>query len=62
MSRPSFPAMLLWGEQGLEMFDEVTQLEEYYVFHDEVSILKQRSRDIAQKIKPSSMIIDLGSG
>ena len=54
--------MLLWGEQGLEMFDEVTQLEEYYVFHDEVSILKQRSRDIAQKIKPSSMIIDLGSG
>lgn len=61
-SQPSFPPMLLWGEQGLKMFDAVTQLEDYYIFHDEVTVLKERSRDIAHKIKPSSMLIDLGSG
>lgn len=59
---PSFPAMLLWNEKGLRLFEAITYLEDYYLARDEIEILEQRSHEIAQKIKPNSMVIELGSG
>lgn len=59
---PCLPAMLLWNEKGLKLFEAVTHLDEYYLNHIEMDILEQRSEDIARKIRPKSMLIDLGSG
>lgn len=59
---PCLPTMLLWNEKGLKLFEAVTHLDEYYLNHVEMDILEQRSDDIARRIKPKSMLIDLGSG
>lgn len=59
---PCLPSMLLWNEKGLKLFEAVTHLKEYYLNHVEMDILEQRSDDIARRIRPNSMVIDLGSG
>ena len=59
---PCFPTMFLWNEKGLKLFEAVTHLKEYYLNQIEMEILEQRSDDIARRIKPKTMVIDLGSG
>lgn len=59
---PCLPSILLWNEKGLKLFEAVTHLKEYYLNHVEMDILEQRSDDIARRIRPNSMVIDLGSG
>lgn len=59
---PTFPHLLLWDAEGLKGFEEVTYLEDYYLTHNEIDLLKQHSDAIARKIKPNSVLIELGSG
>lgn len=59
---PKFPDLLLWDEQGLKGFEDVTYLDDYYLTHNELDLLKQHSDAIALTIKPNSILIELGSG
>lgn len=59
---PSFPDLLWWDEEGLKGFEDITYLDDYYLTHNEIDLLEQHSHDIALKIKPNSMLIELGSG
>ena len=54
--------MLLWDQEGLKRFEDITYTEEYYLTQTEIEILERSSNEIAQKIKPESMLIELGSG
>ena len=56
------PSMLLWDQEGLKRFEDITYLDEYYLTQTEIGILERSSDVIARKIKPGSMLIELGSG
>lgn len=56
------PSVLLWDQEGLKRFEDITYLDEYYLTETEIGILEHSSKEIAQKIKPESMLIELGSG
>lgn len=56
------PSLLLWNEQGLKFFEEVTYRPQYYLTNAEISILESYARDIADRIKPGSIVLELGSG
>ena len=56
------PDVLLWDQEGLKRFEEITYLDEYYPTQTEIGILERNSNEIAQKMKPDSILIELGSG
>ncbi|KAI8215405.1 duf323 domain protein [Colletotrichum sp. SAR 10_86] len=55
------PTLLLYNERGLQLFEDITYLEEYYLTNNEIEVLNRSSREIAQNISPESMVIELGS-
>jgi len=56
------PTLLLYNERGLQLFEEITYLEEYYLTNAEIDVLERSADSIAKAIKPGSMVIELGSG
>jgi len=56
------PSLLLWDEQGLKAFEEVTYSPQYYLTNAEINVLENHSRAIADRIKPGSIVLELGSG
>lgn len=56
------PTLLLYDEQGLKLFEDITYLEEYYLTNAEIEVLKGHADDIAQLIPAGSQILELGSG
>jgi uncharacterized SAM-dependent methyltransferase len=56
------PTMLLYDEQGLKLFEEITYLDEYYPTNAEIEILSHYVHRIAERIMEDSQIIELGSG
>ena len=61
--RRSFSSSLLYDTRGLELFEELTKLEdEYYLTACEKSLLKCRLREIAVHIPDGAAIVELGCG
>ncbi|KAJ1502422.1 hypothetical protein HMI54_006738 [Coelomomyces lativittatus] len=60
--RYSLPTYLLYNEQGLELYDAITQLDEYYLFHKERAILMKYAVPLVQPILPHACILELGCG
>ncbi|RYP58026.1 hypothetical protein DL771_011362 [Monosporascus sp. 5C6A] len=56
------PTLLLYDEKGLQLFEEITYLEEYYLTNYEIRVLRRSAAAIAKSIPPGSMVIELGSG
>ncbi|EXF81440.1 hypothetical protein CFIO01_13296 [Colletotrichum fioriniae PJ7] len=56
------PTLLLYNERGLQLFEDITYLEEYYLTNNEIEVLEKNSKEIAQNISTDSMVIELGSG
>ncbi|KAI0478799.1 hypothetical protein GGR56DRAFT_342530 [Xylariaceae sp. FL0804] len=56
------PTLLLYDEHGLQLFEEITYLDEYYLTNDEICLLQQSATAIAEQIDPGSLVIELGSG
>ncbi|KAK4191955.1 hypothetical protein QBC35DRAFT_470231 [Podospora australis] len=56
------PTLLLYDERGLQLFEKITYLEEYYLTNDEIEVLKSSAADIVKGIPSGAMIIELGSG
>ncbi|KAL5344885.1 hypothetical protein ACLOAV_010282 [Pseudogymnoascus australis] len=56
------PTLLLYDEKGLQTFEEITYLEEYYVTNAEIDVLEHNADEIARNIQSESMVIELGSG
>ena len=60
--KPSLPSMALWDDEGLQLFEKITQLPDYYISGLEKQTIEQHCEDIARKIQPGSMVVDLGCG
>lgn len=58
----SLPTILLYDQRGLQIFEEITYLEEYYLTNDEISVLEASASEIARSIPDGSMVVELGSG
>ena len=56
------PTLLLYDEEGLQLFEEITYLDEYYLTNAEIETLNTHAEAIARLIKPGSQVIELGSG
>jgi uncharacterized SAM-dependent methyltransferase len=56
------PSLLLWDEQGLRYFEDVTYSPSYYLTNEEIGLLEKNKYKIAERIEPGSMLVELGSG
>lgn len=58
----TMPTLLLYDERGLQIFEEITYLDEYYLTNAEIDVLERSADSIAKSIPPNSMVVELGSG
>ncbi len=56
------PFSLLYDKKGSELYKEITRLEEYYPFLAEDKMLELHVDEIAARIPPQSLIVELGCG
>ena len=62
-ARPkTLPCKLFYDERGSALFEEITQLPEYYPTRTELEILQQYSREIAVAAGSPVAIVELGAG
>ncbi|CZT42291.1 uncharacterized protein RSE6_02153 [Rhynchosporium secalis] len=50
------PTLLLYNEKGLQIFEEITYLEEYYLTNAEIEVLNNSASKIAETIPSGSML------
>ncbi|KAK8064408.1 hypothetical protein PG994_007046 [Apiospora phragmitis] len=50
----TLPSLLLWNEQGLKLFEEVTCAPAYYLTDTEIALLAAHSHELARQIEPGS--------
>ncbi|KAI1816902.1 C-type lectin protein [Poronia punctata] len=56
------PTMLLYDERGLQLFEKITYLEEYYLTNAEIQVLQRSAAAIANTVPSGTMMVELGSG
>ncbi|RGB28902.1 C-type lectin protein [Rhizophagus diaphanus] len=61
-STKSIPTIVLYDELGLQYFEKITYLKEYYLTDAEIDILKNKADRISDYIPEGSSVIELGSG
>lgn len=60
--RKAIPCCLLYDDRGSELYERITELEEYYPFRVEEARLKEHAHDIASQIPEDSVLVELGCG
>ncbi len=58
----TLPTLLLYDVQGLNLFERITYLEEYYLTGEEIKLLEKHAESIAKHIVDDTIIVELGSG
>ncbi|CAI6342272.1 unnamed protein product [Periconia digitata] len=58
----TLPTMLLYDEAGLRLFEKITYLDEYYLTNSEIEVLERYADEMVERIKPESIVVELGSG
>lgn len=61
-SPKTLPCKYFYDERGSHIFDRICELDEYYVTRTEVGILERVASEIAARLGPDALIIELGSG
>ena len=62
-SRPrAIAPKFLYDARGSELFERICELPEYYLTRTEIAILKACGRDIARRVDPGTVLVELGSG
>lgn len=56
------PCSLLYDDRGSELYEKITELEEYYPFRVEEYRLKEHAQEIAAAIPDRSVVVELGCG
>ncbi len=64
LSRPqkSLPCRYFYDARGSELFEEITELDEYYPTRTELAILRAHVGELAQRVAPGSVLVEFGSG
>ena len=53
---------VLYDDRGSELYEKITELEEYYPFRAEEKLLREHAHDIAKHIPRETVIVELGCG
>jgi dimethylhistidine N-methyltransferase len=61
-AQKAIPARWFYDDAGSQLFEDITQLPEYYPTRAETEILQARSGAIAQLIGPGRAVVEFGSG
>lgn len=61
-ARPLLPTTLLYNDIGMEFWERITRLPNYHQTTNEIQLLEQHGRNIAQNVTPGSIFLDIGSG
>ncbi|KAK8028756.1 hypothetical protein PG991_005812 [Apiospora marii] len=56
------PTLLVYDEKGLQLFEQITYLEEYYLTNYEIQVLRRSAAAVAKSIPSGSIVVELGSG
>ncbi|MEM7008428.1 MAG: L-histidine N(alpha)-methyltransferase [Thermodesulfobacteriota bacterium] len=56
------PSKLFYDQKGSALFDEICELEEYYLTRTETSIMSENIGDICAVLGENCLLIELGSG
>jgi dimethylhistidine N-methyltransferase len=56
------PCKLLYDEVGSQLFEQITNLDEYYPTRAELRILRAAGPAIAQQLGPECLVVEYGSG
>lgn len=56
------PARWLYDDAGSQLFEDITQLPEYYPTRAETEILTERGGEFAEMIRAGSAVVEFGSG
>ncbi|KAK8118994.1 uncharacterized protein PG998_003620 [Apiospora kogelbergensis] len=56
------PTLLVYDEKGLQLFEQITYLEEYYLTNYEIQVLRRSATAVARSIPSGSIVVELGSG
>jgi dimethylhistidine N-methyltransferase len=51
-----------YDERGSQLFDAICELPEYYITRTETQILEAHAQEIADRIGPNALLVELGSG
>jgi dimethylhistidine N-methyltransferase len=60
--RKSLPSRWLYDERGSELFEQITQLQEYYPTRVETGILRSNASEIADFVGKGATLIEYGAG
>lgn len=61
-SQKELPSKLFYDKKGSALFDEICELEEYYLTRTETSIMTENIEDICSELGENCLLIELGSG
>lgn len=61
-AQKAIPARWFYDDAGSALFEDITQLPEYYPTRAETEILTNRSAEIAELIGPGRAVVEFGSG
>jgi dimethylhistidine N-methyltransferase len=60
--RKTLPSRWLYDDHGCKIFEEITQLDEYYPTRTETAILRDNAREIADFCGEKSILLEYGAG
>ncbi len=58
----AIPARWLYDDAGSQLFEDITQVPEYYPTRAETEILENRGEEFAEAIGPDRAVVEFGSG
>src|SRR5579862_6122658 len=62
-SRPkTLPAKLFYDARGARLFEQICELDEYYLTRAELQILRDHADEIAELSGPGCALVEYGSG
>ncbi len=62
-ARPrTLPCKYFYDARGSDLFEQITDLPEYYPTRTEIGILRARAADICARLTPGAVLVEYGSG
>jgi dimethylhistidine N-methyltransferase len=61
-SRKELPSKYFYDEVGSQLFEQICELDEYYLTRTELSIMQANMHEIASLLGPHCLLIEYGSG
>jgi dimethylhistidine N-methyltransferase len=58
----TLPCKLFYDERGSRLFEQICELDEYYLTRTETALMKEKISEIAPLIGSKSMLVEYGSG